>query len=70
MHADKFKNMLEEFAPAFNCVKSLCREVQSILFPLIKDGELDLGTPADPPKLYDPFMKALKDAIVGLDADT
>ena len=62
--------MLEEFTPAFNCIKSLCREVQSILFPLIKDEELNLRTPADPPKLYDSFMKALKDVIAGLDADT
>ena len=67
MHADGFKAVLGEFAPAFDCIKPLCRKIRSILFPLTKDGELDLGTPADPNTLYEPIIKAFEDAI---DEDT
>lgn len=70
MHADGFKAILEEFAPAFDCIKPLCRKLRSILFPLTKDGELDLGTPADSNTLYDPFIKAFEKAIAGPDTDT
>jgi serine/threonine protein kinase len=63
MHADGFKSILEEFAPAFDHVKPLCRKLRSILFPLTKDGELDLGTPADSDILYNPFLKAFGDVI-------
>ena len=70
MHADGFEDILEEFLPAFDCVKSLCREVQTILFPLTKGGKLDLGTPADSNILYNPFIKAFEDAIAGLGADS
>ena len=51
MHADGFKSISGEFAPAFDCTKPLCRKLRSILFRLIQDGELDLGTPADPQSL-------------------
>lgn len=70
MHADGFKAILEEFAPAFDCIKPLCRKLRSILFPLTKDGELDLGAPADSNTLYDPFIKAFEKVIAGLDTDT
>ena len=66
MHADGFKIVLEEFAPAFDPVKPLCRK----LFLLTKDGELDLGTPADSSILYNSFIKAFGDAIAGADADS
>jgi hypothetical protein len=46
MHTDGFKDILNEFAPALDCIKPLCRKLRSILFPLTKDGEL--GTPTDP----------------------
>ena len=69
MNADGFKSILEEFAPAFDRVKSLCRKLRSILFPLTKDGELDLGTPADSDILYDPFLKAFGD-VIGPDKDS
>ena len=70
MHADGFKSILEEFAPAFNRIKPLCRKLRSILFPLTKDGELDLETPADPNTLYELIIKAFGDAMAGLDTDT
>ena len=61
--------MLEKFAPAFNYIKSLCREIQSILFSFIKDEELNLKTLADSSKLYNSFMKVLKNVIADLNAD-
>jgi hypothetical protein len=69
MHADGFKSILEEYAPAFDHVKPLCRKLRSILFPLTKDGELDLGTPADSDILYNPFLKAFGD-VIGPDTDS
>jgi hypothetical protein len=62
-------SILEEFAPAFDHVKPLCRKLRSILFPLTKDGELDLGTPADSDILYNPFLKAFGD-VIGPDTDS
>ncbi len=70
MHADGFKSILDEFAPAFDCTKPLCRKLRSILFCLTQDGNLDLGTPADPNALYEPTIKAFGDAIAGLETDT
>jgi hypothetical protein len=70
MHANGFEDILGEFSPAFDCVKSLCRDVRTVLFSLTKGGKLDLRTPADLITLYDPFIKAFKDAIAGLDAGT
>ena len=31
MHVDGFDDILEEFPPSFDCVKSLCRKIRSIL---------------------------------------
>ena len=70
MHADRFKFILKEFASSFNCIKPLCRKLRSILFPLIKDEELDLETSADLNILYKPFIKAFNDVIAGLEADS
>ena len=69
MHDNGFKSILKEFALAFDCIKSLCKKLRSILFPLIKDKELDLEIPADPITLYDSLIKAFKNTITGLDAD-
>lgn len=38
MHTDGFKYILNEFAPAFDCIKPLRRKVRRVLFPLTKDG--------------------------------
>jgi hypothetical protein len=59
------EDILEEFPHAFDCVKSLCRDVRTILFPLTKAGKLDLETPADSDFLYDPIIKTFGDAIAG-----
>lgn len=58
MHTDGFKYILNEFAPAFDCIKPLCRKVRGVLFPLTKDGELDLTTKPDHRELYGPFINA------------
>ena len=52
MGVSGFKAILEEFPQPLHCVKPLCREIRGILFPLIKEGELDTGTQSDPEKLY------------------
>jgi Fungal protein kinase len=70
MHADGFEEILDEFVPAFDCIKPLCRKLRSIIFPLLKDGKLDLRTPADPSTLYKPIIKAFEDAIAGLNTGT
>ncbi|MCJ1242411.1 hypothetical protein MMC14_010419 [Varicellaria rhodocarpa] len=66
MHADGFEDILEEFPSSLNCVKSMCRGMRRILFPLTADGKLDTGTPPDPVKLYDPIIQAFNDAIVDI----
>ncbi|MCJ1237182.1 hypothetical protein MMC14_005167 [Varicellaria rhodocarpa] len=66
MHADGFEDILEEFPSSLNCVKSLCKGMRRILFPLTPDGKLDIGTPPDPVKLYDPIIQAFDDAIVDI----
>jgi hypothetical protein len=50
--------------------QNLCRKLSGILFPLTKDGELDLGTPADPIILHEPIIKAFGNATAGLDSPT
>lgn len=67
MHTDGFKDILNEFVPAFDYIKPLCRKLQSILFPLTKDGELNLGTSVDPNTLYEPIIEAFESAIAGLE---
>ena len=69
MGKNGFKSVLEEFAPPFDHVKPLCRKLRSILFPLTKDGELDLGTSADSDVLYNPLLKAFGD-VIGPDTDS
>ena len=66
MHAYGFEYILAEFPASLNCVKPLCRRMRRILFPLTDDEKLDLGTPADPKKLYDPIIQAFEDAIADI----
>ena len=67
MHVDEFENILKEFPQAFNCVKPMCEEIRSILFPLLEDGALFTGTRPDPPeKLYDPIIEAYDSAIADI----
>ncbi|OAQ60178.1 serine/threonine-protein kinase Sgk2 [Pochonia chlamydosporia 170] len=56
--------ILEEFPPAFDCVKPLCRAIRKLLFPY-RYG-LFTGTPRDPEILYDPIIQAFNDTIAGI----
>lgn len=63
MHADEFEYILTEFPWAFNCIKSLCKAVQGILFPLLNDGKLDIRTSSDSENLYDSIIQAFDNTI-------
>ncbi len=63
MGVSGFKAILEEFPQALNHVKPLCREIRGVLFPLLKDGVLHIGTPEDAKELYDPIIRAFENAI-------
>jgi len=41
----------------------LCREIRGILFPLLKDGVLHIGTPENTRELYDPIIRAFENTI-------
>ncbi|OJD28487.1 hypothetical protein ACJ73_00118 [Blastomyces percursus] len=61
--ANGFERILaKEFPPEFNCIKSLCNKLRSILFP-IRDDAIFTGTPKDPEILYGPIIKAFDMAI-------
>ncbi|KGM92733.1 uncharacterized protein PADG_11191 [Paracoccidioides brasiliensis Pb18] len=67
--ANGFERILaKEFPPEFNCVKSLCNKLRSILFP-IRDDAIFTGTPKDPEIVYGPIIKAFDMAIDGISAD-
>lgn len=57
-----FGFILREFPPEFDCVKSLCKELRGILFP-IRGDELFTGTPKEPEILYGPIIKVFDKAI-------
>ncbi|UKZ59238.1 uncharacterized protein TrAtP1_000556 [Trichoderma atroviride] len=57
-----FEYILNEFPDEFSCIKPLCRELRSILFP-IKDNALFTGTPSQPRNLYGPMVNAFDKAI-------
>ena len=66
MHVDGFEDILNEFPPSFDGVKPLCRKIRGILFPLLKDGALFTGTPANPEELYEPIIEAFDNAIADI----
>ncbi|KAI0441995.1 serine/threonine-protein kinase Sgk2 [Xylaria telfairii] len=56
--------ILTEFPKALDVVKPLCFRIREILFPLNKDGRLNVGTPTgDPDQLYRPIIAAYDEAI-------
>ena len=67
MRVDGFDKILEEFLQAFDCVKPLCEKIRGILFPLLDNGTMFIGTPSDlPEKLYDLIIEAFDNAIAGI----
>ena len=58
---------LGEIQQAFNHVKLLCEKIQGILFPVLEDGTLFIGTLPDPlEKLYLPIIEALHHSTTSL----
>ncbi|EEQ89759.2 hypothetical protein RJZ56_001748 [Blastomyces dermatitidis] len=62
MGAKRFENLLVEFPPEFEEVKSLCRDVRKVLFRIYKD-DIFTGTPVKSEVLYDPIIQAFDRAI-------
>ncbi|KJZ68222.1 hypothetical protein HIM_12387 [Hirsutella minnesotensis 3608] len=67
MDANGFEDVLEEFPEEFECIKPLCRELRSILFP-IRDNALFTGTPKDPGIVYGPIIESFEKAVDGMKA--
>lgn len=64
MSVNGFKELLGELPAAFDHMKSLCKKIRGILFPLLEDGALFTGTqPGSPEKLYQPIIEMFEDAI-------
>jgi hypothetical protein len=52
MGKNRFENIIAEFAPKFESLKPLARELRSTLFP-IRDGDIFTGTFHDHDIIYD-----------------
>ena len=64
MSVNGFRELLEEFPSSLDSVKLLCTNIRGILFPILKDGSMDIGTPLGPPeKLYDAVIAEYDTAI-------
>ncbi|OBT65100.1 hypothetical protein VE03_05283 [Pseudogymnoascus sp. 23342-1-I1] len=63
-HMDKngFEDIIAEFAPRFENLKGLARELRNVLFP-IRDGAIFTGTFRDNDIMYDGMIKAFNSAI-------
>ncbi|KAG9231374.1 hypothetical protein BJ875DRAFT_506723 [Amylocarpus encephaloides] len=62
MDKNRFENIIAEFAPNFDNLKQLARELRSTLFP-IRDGAIFTGTFHDNHIMYDGMINAFSRAI-------
>ncbi|KAG9233281.1 hypothetical protein BJ875DRAFT_535473 [Amylocarpus encephaloides] len=62
MDKNRFENVILEFAPKFENLKSLARELRHVLFP-IRDGAIFTGTFHDNDIMYDGMIDAFSRAI-------
>ncbi|KAF7907344.1 uncharacterized protein EAF01_004931 [Botrytis porri] len=62
MDKNRFENIVAEFAPKFENLKPLARELRHVLFP-IRDGAIFTGTFQDHSIMYDGMIKAFDSAI-------
>ncbi len=62
---NRFKNVIAEFAPEFENLKLLARELRSALF-LIRDRDIFTSTFYDYSIMYDKIIKAFDEAITSL----
>jgi hypothetical protein len=62
MGKNRFENIIAEFAPKFENLKPLARELRSALFP-IRDGDIFTGSFHDHDIMYDGMINAFSRAI-------
>ncbi|KAJ8067034.1 hypothetical protein OCU04_004414 [Sclerotinia nivalis] len=62
MGKNRFENIIAAFAPKFENLKPLARELRSVLFPIM-DGDIFTGTLQDCSIMYDGIIKAFNNAI-------
>ncbi|KUJ16854.1 uncharacterized protein LY89DRAFT_697190 [Mollisia scopiformis] len=62
MGKNRFENIIAEFAPKFENLKSLAREIRSTLFP-IRDGDIFTGTFHEHDIMYNGMITAFDRAI-------
>ena len=62
MGKNRFENVVAEFAPNFENLKPLARELRSSLFP-IRDGDIFTGTFHDHHIMYNGMIDAFSRAI-------
>ncbi|KAH8598594.1 hypothetical protein B0O99DRAFT_700179 [Bisporella sp. PMI_857] len=62
MGKNRFESIIAEFAPKFESLKPLARELRSALFP-IRDGDIFTGTLHDHGIMYDGMINAFSRAI-------
>jgi hypothetical protein len=62
MGKNRFENVIAEFAPKFENLKPLARELRSVLFP-ITDRDIFTGTFHDNDIMYDGMIMAFNTAI-------
>jgi hypothetical protein len=65
MDKNRFENVIVKFAPKFENLKPLARELRQVLFP-IRDGAIFTGTFHDHDIMYDGMIKAFNRAIGSL----
>ena len=65
MDKNGFEGIIAEFAPRFERLKQLARELRNILFP-IRDGAIFTGTFRDNDIMYDGMIEAFNKAIASL----
>ena len=64
MSVNGFPKFLNELPAAFDHMKSLCKKIRGILFPLLEDGTMLTGTTSDAPEeLYNPIIEKFEDVI-------
>ncbi|PQE09263.1 serine threonine- kinase Sgk2 protein [Rutstroemia sp. NJR-2017a BBW] len=68
MGKNRFEKIIAEFAPKFDNLKPLARDLRSVLFP-IRDGDIFTGTFHDSNIMYDGMIMAFNTAIDRLEKE-
>jgi hypothetical protein len=62
MGKNRFETVITEFAPKFENLKPLARELRAVLFP-IRDGDIFIGTFLNSDIMYDMIIDIFSRAI-------